>query len=139
MTRQNGLNQIGMAQENDNMKFHGLDNLRKWLAKNGFTIFENAGRSDYNEADWHASRRLRSARECETNGQKIALWVKPYVSSAINYESCEVDITGESAGLWFNLRAYMAKPDELMSRLPEIESKLVAAWNALIPNDVEQQ
>ena len=113
------------------MKFHGLDNLRKWLAKNGFTICENTGRSDYNEAEWHAYRSLPSARECETNGPKIALWVKPYVSSAINYEHCEVDITGEAAGLWFNLRVYRAKPDEVMSRLPEIETKLVAAWNAL--------
>ena len=25
----------------------------------------------------------------------------------------------------------MAKPDEIMERLPEIEAKLVAAWNAL--------
>ena len=121
------------------MKFHGLDNLRKWLAKNGFTICENTGRSYYNEADWHAYRRLSSARECEMNGPKIALWIKPYVSSAINYENCEADITGESAGLWFNLRVYMAKPDEIMERLPEIEAKLVAAWNALMPNDGVQQ
>ena len=117
------------------MKFHGLDNLQEWLLKNGFTILENSGRSDYNEAEWHAYRSLPSARECETNGPKIALWIKPYVSSAINYEHCEVDITGEAAGLWFNLRVYMAKPDEVMSRLPEIEAKLVAAWNALMPND----
>ena len=49
------------------------------------------------------------------------------------------DITGEAAGLWFNLRVYMAKPDKVMSRLPEIEAKLVADWNALIPNDGDQQ
>ena len=121
------------------MKFHGLDHLQEWLINDGFTICENAGRSDYNEADWHAYRRLPSARECEQNGSNIALWVKPYVSSAINYEHCEVDITGESAGIWFNLRAYMAKPDEIMSRLPEIETKLAAAWNALMPNDGGQQ
>mgnify|MGYP006977227004 FL=1 len=121
------------------MKFRCLDHLQECLEKNGFTICENTGRSDYNEAEWHAYRRLSSARECEMNGSKIALWVKPYVSSAINYENCEADITGESAGLWFNLRVYMAKPDEVMSRLPEIESKLVAAWNALMPNDGGQQ
>lgn len=117
------------------MKFHGLDQLQELLAKNGFTICENADRSDYNEATWHAYRRLPSARECEANGSKIALWINPYVSSAINYESCEADITGESAGLWFNLRAYMAKPGEIMERLPEIEAKLAAAWNALVPSD----
>lgn len=132
MTRQNGLNQIGQGKMSDNMKFHGLDQFQEWLVNNYFTILENTGRSDYNEADWHAYRSLPSARECETNGPKIALWIKPYVSSAINYENCEADITGESAGLWFNLRVYMAKPDEIMSRLPEIETKLVAAWNALM-------
>jgi hypothetical protein len=54
------------------MKFHGLDQFQEWLVNNGFKICENAGRSDYNEADWHAYRSLQSARECETNGPKIA-------------------------------------------------------------------
>lgn len=84
-----------------------------------------------NEADWHAYRSLPSARECETNGPKIALWIKPYAYSGINYAACEVVIIGEAAGLWFELKVYMAKTDEIMERLPEIEAKLVAAWNAL--------
>lgn len=113
------------------MKFHGLDQFQEWLVNNYFTILENTGRSDYNEADWHAYRSLPSARECETNGPKIALWIKPYAYSGINYAACEVVIIGEAAGLWFELKVYMAKPDEIMERLPEIEAKLVAAWNAL--------
>lgn len=119
------------------MKFHGIDHLQEWLVNNGFTISENAGRSDYNEADWNACRRLTSARECETNGSKVLLWIKPYAYSGINYASCEVVIIGEASGLWFELKVYVVKPDELMRRLPEIEAKLVAAWNALVPIDAE--
>ena len=40
------------------MKFHGLDNLRKWLAKNGFTIFENAVSLD----EAHRMKPSRNAR-----------------------------------------------------------------------------
>ncbi len=90
-----------------------------------------------NEADWNACRRLPSARECETNGSKVLLLVKPYAYSGINYASCEVVIIGEASGLWFELKVYVVKPDELMRRLPEIEAKLVAAWNALVPIDAE--
>lgn len=115
------------------MKFHGLDQFQEWLVNNYFTILENTGRSDYNEADWHAYRSLPSARECETNGPKIALWIKPYEHSALDYKSCEAEITGKADDLWFYLKVYAEKPDELMIRLPEIETKLMAAWNALAP------
>ena len=126
-----------MAQENDNMKFHGLDQFQEWLVNNGFTICENTGRSDYNEADWHAYRRLPSARECEMNGSKVFLWIDPYVYSGIGYAACEAEVTGMAGGMWFDFKVYVATPDELMSRLPEIETKLVTAWNSLVPIDAE--
>ena len=49
------------------------------------------------------------------------------------WQSAEVDLTGESGGVWFKLTAYGLTIEELRARLPDIESNLVAAWNALLP------
>ena len=49
------------------------------------------------------------------------------------WQSAEVDLTGESDGVWFKLTAYGLNHDCLRARLPGIESNLVAAWNALLP------
>lgn len=114
--------------------FEGLDSLREWLVSNGFSVSENAIRISNNEANWIAYRRAElEVRECECNDKKISLIVEPFERSLIGYSSCEIEIIGEAGGVWFMLKAYSLKPQELMQRLPKIERQLVAAWNALIP------
>lgn len=58
-----------------------------------------------------------------------------YTAGMQAWESAEIDVTGEVAGLWFKLSAYSVKHDELMSRLQEIEIRLLDAWNALAPHN----
>jgi hypothetical protein len=48
-------------------------------------------------------------------------------------DSVELRITAEAGGVWWDLKAYSLKPEELKERLPEIERMLVSAWNGLLP------
>lgn len=118
----------------------GCDDLREWLTAQGFSVARDSLGRD-NECNWYAYRRSAlPARECECNdGKPIQLLVKPHKfthhSAPLGaWESVEVDVTGEAGGLWFKLRAYSLKHDELRARLSDIEASLVAAWNALRPN-----
>ena len=118
----------------------GCDELRAWLEAQGFSsAVNNLGRD--NECNWYAYRRSAiNARECECNdGKPMQVLVTPHrVShpSAPNgaWQSAEVDVTGEAGGVWFKLKAYSLPHDELVTRLPDIEARLIAAWNALRPN-----
>lgn len=117
-------------------RYHGLDELRQWLIERGFSIAPAV--TDFaNLCDWYAYRRSAlEARECEHNdGKPMQIIVRPYrfeIYADIR-ESAEVSVTGETAGVWFNLKAYSLKPDELMERFDRIEASLIAAWNALAP------
>jgi hypothetical protein len=118
----------------------GCDELREWLIAQGFRVAHDSLQRD-NECNWYAYRRSAlPARECECNeGKAMQLVVKPHKYAHHSapgdvWESIEVDVTGETGGLWFKLQAYSLKRDELMGRLHEIEAALIEAWNALRPN-----
>lgn len=117
----------------------GLDELREWLEAQGFrTAVDSLGGRD-NECNWYAYRRSElPARECECNeGKPMQLVVRPFKyarPTAPAWESAEVDVSGEAGGVWFKLKAYSLPLGELRSRLPEIEARLIAAWNSLLPN-----
>ena len=118
----------------------GCDELRGWLIAQGFQVAHDSLSRD-NECNWYAYKRSQiPARECECNeGKPMQLVVRPHKFSHPRapsgaWESAEVDVTGEAGGMWFKLQAYSLKHDELRARLGEVESNLIAAWNALRPN-----
>jgi hypothetical protein len=118
----------------------GCDDLREWLITQGFKVTHDYLSRD-NECNWYAYRRnALPARECETNdGKPMQIVVRPFKyrhpsTMHQEWQSAEVDVTGEAGGVWYKLSAYSLKHDELSTRLAEIESSLIAAWNALRPN-----
>lgn len=122
-----------------NTYFHGLDDLREWLEAQGFrtAVYSLGGRD--NQCNWYAYKlSTLPARECECNdGKPMQLVVRPFkcaFSPPRAWESVEVDVSGEAGGVWFKLMAYSLTPSELRSKLPEVEARLIAAWNSLLPN-----
>ena len=118
----------------------GCDDLREWLTSQGFTCWvDSLGRN--NGCNWYAYQRSKyPARECECNeGKKMQIVIRPfsYANGTQSWESAEVDVTGEVAGLWFKLSAYSVPHDELKTRLQEIEVRLIDSWNALAPHNAE--
>jgi hypothetical protein len=121
----------------------GQDSLREWLQSQGFRCSVNGLRSEHNLCDWYAWRRsVLDARRCECNDTKegVQIVVQPYThdidglpESSAARNSVELRITAEAGGIWWDLKAYSLKPEELRERLPEIERMLVSAWNGLVP------
>ena len=115
----------------------GCNDLREWLILQGFKCSVAPMRD--NGCNWYAYRRSRyPARECECNeGKKMQIVIRPvsYANETQSWESAEIDVTGEVAGLWFKLSAYSVSPDELKARLQEIEVRLIDSWNALAPHN----
>lgn len=115
----------------------GCDALREWLIVQGFKCTIDSQRD--NGCNWYAYRRSKyPARECECNeGKSMQIVIRPfaYTVGMQSWESAEIDVTGEVRGLWFKLSAYSVKHDELMSRLQEIEVRLLDSWNALAPHN----
>lgn len=115
----------------------GCDELRAWLQAQGFRVWRNYMSTQHNACNWYAAKRSAiPARECECNEDKpaqIVVYPHDFEIHGRRHQSNEVEITGEAADTWFNLKAYGIKDDELKARLPEIEAMLVSAWNALLP------
>jgi hypothetical protein len=119
----------------------GCDELREWLIAQGFRVSRDGFGRD-NECNWYAYRRSElQARECECNdGKRMQIVVRPHKFThpkvpGGSWESAAVDVTGEAGGAWFKLEAYSLKHDELRERLGDIERSLIAAWNALVPDE----
>ena len=116
--------------------FNGLPEFREWLQSQGFRIAKHSFRREPNLCDWYAYRRSElEARRCDCNDDKPGAQIVVYPNDMTHvYDmaiGCEVEVCGQAAGHWWNLRAYSIKTDELMAGLPEIERRLIAAWNAL--------
>ena len=116
----------------DETQLTGCQDLLNWLKIQGFKLYldENRFRGEQG-CNWYACRRtLLPARECETNeGKGIQIVVIPY--SHCSWESIEIEVCGEAKGIWWNFKAYSLTIKEFQNRLPEIETSLIAAWNAL--------
>ena len=109
--------------------FCGWDDLREWLVSRRFKIEVNQFRSDGNLCNWCAYR-------CGSAPARPQLVIYPFHLIHLGmpeHKSVELDITGETSGIWFKLEAYSVKFDELRDRLDDIERRLVAAWEALAP------
>lgn len=119
-----------------------MKKLKNWLKDQGFSFGRSPFQNNMNECKWQAYRISElTARRCESNSEKegMQIIITPYEFSMNSYhsQSVEVELYGEANGIWWKLLAYSIKPEELESRLPEIESSLIAAWNALKPSDEE--
>lgn len=120
----------------------GCDDLRAWLLVHGFQCAPDPIGERDNACNWYAYRRSEiPARECECNERKtMQLVVTPYKyhgcgnSHAPDWQSAEVNVTGEAGGVWYKLAAYSMPHDTLREKLGEVEQSLIAAWNALRPN-----
>lgn len=115
-----------------------IDELKTQLADIGFRFGVNPFHNSTNEVGWYAWRRsAHPARRCENNVDKegMQVVVYPYQSVDANtgkmYSSAEIELCGESNGVWYKMRAYSIPIDEFLIRFPDIESRLIAAWNAL--------
>jgi len=117
------------------MSFQGLDDTRAWLESQGFRIAAQYGDAyQMNQCNWYAYRRTQlDARECECNdGKPMQIVVRPYSfkRNGIDGASLEIEVCGQFDE-WFKLMAYSISPDEAVEKLPQIERKLISAWNAL--------
>ncbi len=118
------------------INFKGMDDLREWLVAQGFKVSPDSITRD-NGCNWYAYRRSEiPARECECNdGKPMQIVVRPFLfvesGGRPEHRSTELDVTGESGGIWFKLSAYSLRDDELRAKLGDIECSLIAAWNAL--------
>lgn len=113
----------------------GSDDLREWLTSQGFRTWQDGLAHPDNLCNWYATRKTHlQARECECNkGKSMQLLVKPFeftFRTGDTASSVQVDVTGEANGIWYKLQAYSLSHDDLRGRLDEIESSLIAAWNA---------
>lgn len=115
-------------------QFVGCEDLRQWLLGQGFLI-GHSGSSQFNDCNWYAYRRSKiTARECECNdGKAMQLVVTPHLWQS--FTSVCVDVTGEAGGKWFKLQAYGLSNQEFCEHLGDIETSLIAAWNALLTDN----
>lgn len=114
-----------------------VEQLRDWLEHQGFRFGKNLFCGQMNDCDWYAWRRSKLAeRDCDCNGTKVQIVLTPYSYERCGkrWESVEADITGESSGVWYKLKAYSMTPAEMKARLDEVEAALTRAWNSLVPN-----
>jgi hypothetical protein len=111
-----------------------MEELEKYLVKSGYKIYDNNPlKSQYNEITWYAAKRTKSKRECESNKKPVQIIVSPYRTIMRHgvHESVTVDLTAEFNGVWYKLEAYSLPVEEVMKGLPQIEKRLVKAWEAL--------
>ena len=118
---------------------YGETELREWLEAHAFRCAEDPCHYRENECNWYAYRRSElPARACECNSDKpeMQIVVKPSAMQIgeHRHRSAEVELCGEAGGVWWKLSAYSMRPEEVPTKLCDVEVALIAAWNALQPN-----
>jgi hypothetical protein len=114
--------------------YKGMSETREWLEHTGFRIAPYKLSFEGNQCDWLAYKPTKlAARECECNeGKRLQIIIFPsHLILDTDFKKVAVDVTGEAGGVWYKLEAYSLSEEELKSQLPEVEEKLVRAWNAL--------
>jgi hypothetical protein len=129
-----GAERMAVTESGKEAQLVALGNLCDWLQDNGFRVETKPNASPENDCKWYAYRRLAGeVRDCALNDKPPSLIVLPhlFVLRDRQYSSVEVEITGQVGEPWFRIKAYSIGLDELPAALPEIESSLARAWNAL--------
>lgn len=109
--------------------------LKQKLEELGFKIYDNDLTDASNMSRWYACKRLpKDLRYCDCNDKPPQLVIHPhfYVFNGFPHRTCEVSITGEYDGVWYDLKAYSLLPEDLLEKLDSIEVKLIAAWEGLV-------
>ncbi len=101
-----------------------MTELKTWLINNGFTIHPFIG-------CWIGAKKLDpNIRKCEDNEDKeILLVVHPYENDG--YQNHAVEISGRTDGKWYKLECYGLRTENIMNDLPDIERRLIMAWEAV--------
>jgi hypothetical protein len=122
--------------------FVGESEFREWLESNDFRIYSSYKivsdiDDSWNECNWYACRWLApESRRCECNDDKpgLQLVIRPYRAIDIfKSRTASFEITGETKGVWYNLKAYSINIDVVPEKLDEVSKSLVRAWDAIIP------
>jgi hypothetical protein len=114
-----------------------LGEFKAWLGEKGFGLSSDQGNATL--SPWYAYRRSEfPARRCECNddkqGMQLVIYVYSYDVPNGPHESVTARLRGEESNLWWSIEAYSMSVDEAVSRLDDVERKLIAAWNALGDN-----
>lgn len=123
----------------DTQTLVGCDKLRNWFRDSCFEVSYFDGSPSLNKCNWYAYRDSAiPARECELNlGKPMQVVVRPLLVDVPEFNlqlvSASVSVTGVFGDVPFKLECYSITHPVLMRRLPEIEARLIAAWNALRP------
>lgn len=105
--------------------WYGQDALRDALVRDGFRLGLVLGFN--NACNWRAYKRpsLPASPVAEALTKYLEVAINPYANVI------EVDLTGEIAGVRHRVMACGLSPDGLTEALPQIEARLMQAWNAL--------
>jgi hypothetical protein len=111
------------------------DILKNFLELNGFKFQPWSHLTDdRNTIKWIAYRPINhDLRDCECNDKPPQLVINPYewFMNDNHHFSCEIEITGEYNGLWFQLKSYSISLEDIMTNLDGIELMLSRSWNAI--------
>lgn len=108
--------------------------MKEYLASIGFTFQQNNINDRINQYNWIAYRRIQQEhRQCDCNENNCLLVIRPFkmLINDVLHESFEMDITAEFDTNWYKLTAYSLTVEDIKNRLPLIEQRLLAAWQAL--------
>ena len=114
-----------------------IEKLRADLALAGWRIERNSLNDNLNLVDWYAwhPKRPGGWPNCQRNNKPPLLCIYPYAVNLPQQEktfaNVEVEVCGELAGRWYQLRAYSITAGEAMEALPSITVSLGAAWKAI--------
>lgn len=126
--------------------FIGATEILTFLQNNNYKIsYSHDHRFQKNVCNWYAYKQVApNCRRCETNDRAgIQLLVTPFIFSGEHkiQPNVVLEITGETDGVWYNLKAYSMTFEELPNIIDDVAERLVRAWEALKPNSetVHQQ
>lgn len=113
-------------------KWTGLDDFREKLEADGWKIWKDNLKSMHNECNWIAAKRIPCARQCETNGEKTSVTIRPHVMTlgGTRHASARISIHGEYGGDWYKLECSF-HPESSYNRIPDFEARIIKAWEAL--------
>lgn len=121
-----------------------LEKLRADLARAGWRIGRNSLSDNRNLVDWYAwhPKRPDDWPNCQYINKPPSLCIYPYAFNLPQQEktfaNVEVEVCGELAGRWYQLRSYSITAGEAMEALPRVIESLGAAWKAIAALDAQE-
>jgi hypothetical protein len=100
------------------------------------TISQQLIHAGFNKSDDHFYRLLHDyAHRCQHNNESpyltVRFWYFDHLTSDKSVDKVEVGVVGKINGQWYRIEAYSVDREKIIQSLPDIEPRLIAAWNAL--------